>query len=149
VRRFTRGEGAQGLVEFALVVPVLFILVFGIIDFGNALKSYITTSSAAREAARYASIGNAATTSGFILCNSSPTNTVVQKACGTMGELNSAYASVKVECTTTCSSGNSAKVTTQYKYYYITPLRGLVSFFSGGSLPTYLTVTTSTSMRIE
>jgi Flp pilus assembly protein TadG len=149
MKRLVRQEGAQGLVEFALVVPMLFILVFGIIDFGNALKSYITTSSAAREAARYASIGNAATTSGYVLCNSSPTNTVVQKACGTMGELNSAYASVKVECASTCTSGQTAKVTTKYQYYYITPIKRLVSFFTAGALPSYLTITTSTSMRIE
>jgi Flp pilus assembly protein TadG len=147
--RSKSGEHAQGLVEFAFVLPVLLLLVFGIIDFGNALKSYITTSSAAREAARYASIGNASATSGDILCNSSPTNTVVLKACGTMGDLNAAYASVNVSCSTACTSGNTATITTQYKYYYITPIKGIVTFLSGGTLASYLSVSTTTSMRIE
>jgi hypothetical protein len=54
-----------------------------------------------------------------------------------------------VECNSSCTSGQTAKVTTKYQYYYITPIKRLVSFFSAGSLPTYLTVQTSTSMRIE
>jgi Flp pilus assembly protein TadG len=46
-----RGSG-QSLVEFALVVPLFLLLVAGMVDFGLALYSNITTINAAREGAR-------------------------------------------------------------------------------------------------
>ncbi|QSO50336.1 pilus assembly protein [Alicyclobacillus curvatus] len=51
------GEGGQSLVEFALVLPVLLLLLLGIIDFGRVLSAYYVVDHAARDAARYASIG--------------------------------------------------------------------------------------------
>src|SRR5262245_20064217 len=39
-------------VEFALVLPLLVILIFGIIDFGRMLNAKITLTEAAREGAR-------------------------------------------------------------------------------------------------
>ena len=149
-RRPRHGEHAQGLVEFALMMPFLFLLVFGIIDFGNGLKTYITVSSATREASRFASIGNQGSTSGsYVNCSSSTTNAVVLKACGTMGALNSAYSSVKVTCTPSCVSGSTAQVSAQYQYHYLTPIKNIVSFFSAGSIPDYLTVSSQNTMRIE
>jgi hypothetical protein len=44
---------AQGMVEFALILPVLLVLLFGIMEFGRLLFIYVTTTSASREAARY------------------------------------------------------------------------------------------------
>jgi Flp pilus assembly protein TadG len=44
------------LVELAFLIPILFALVFGIIDFGRALYSYHFVSNAAREATRWASV---------------------------------------------------------------------------------------------
>jgi Flp pilus assembly protein TadG len=46
----------SALVEFAFLVPLLFALVFGVIDFGRALYSYHFVSNAAREATRWASV---------------------------------------------------------------------------------------------
>jgi Flp pilus assembly protein TadG len=48
-----RPDRGQGLVEFAIVVPIMFILVVGIGDFGRVFTSGITVESAAREAADY------------------------------------------------------------------------------------------------
>ena len=46
--------------EFAILIPVLFALAFGIIDFGRALYTSHFVSEAAREATRWASVrGNA------------------------------------------------------------------------------------------
>jgi Flp pilus assembly protein TadG len=50
-----RSRGST-LVEFAFLIPILFALVFGIIDFGRALYSYHFVSNAAREATRWASV---------------------------------------------------------------------------------------------
>ena len=49
-----RGQRSQGLVEFAIIAPVLLLLTFGIIDFGRALYMYITLQQAANEGARVA-----------------------------------------------------------------------------------------------
>lgn len=50
-------EKGQSLVEFALVLPVLLLILFGIVDFGRILHVYLTLDHAGREAARVASIG--------------------------------------------------------------------------------------------
>jgi hypothetical protein len=55
----TRG---QALVEFALVAPFFFILLFSIVEFGRAIYYIQILNSAAREGARYAIVhGNEAT----------------------------------------------------------------------------------------
>src|SRR5215469_8933308 len=53
-RRFLRARGDRGAaaVEFALLLPVLLFILFGIIDFGRALNAQITITQAAREGAR-------------------------------------------------------------------------------------------------
>ena len=43
---------AQSLVEFALIVPVLFILTMGIMEFGWLFRNYMTVHYSTREAAR-------------------------------------------------------------------------------------------------
>jgi hypothetical protein len=49
-----RGQRSQALIEFALVSPVLLLLLFGIVDIGRAVFYYDTVSHAAREGARIA-----------------------------------------------------------------------------------------------
>jgi Flp pilus assembly protein TadG len=52
-RRRPRPDG-QALVEFALVAPIFFLLLFGIIESGRFILYYETLSNATREGARYA-----------------------------------------------------------------------------------------------
>lgn len=49
-----RGERSQALIEFALVSPVLLLLLFGIVDIGRAVFYFDTINHAAREGARVA-----------------------------------------------------------------------------------------------
>lgn len=49
----TRG---QAMVEFALVVPIFFLLVFGLIDLGRAVYVNNAMSQAAREGGRWGSV---------------------------------------------------------------------------------------------
>lgn len=50
-----RNEKAQGLVEFALILPIILLLIVGIVEFGRFLFFYSSVTSASREAARYGS----------------------------------------------------------------------------------------------
>jgi len=47
-------EGGQSLVEFALVLPILLILLLGVLDFGRAVAAYNAVSNGARSGARVA-----------------------------------------------------------------------------------------------
>lgn len=58
--RRRRDDGASA-VEFALVVPVLLALVFGIIDFGIFFADSVSARSGVREAARQAVVGQCPT----------------------------------------------------------------------------------------
>jgi Flp pilus assembly protein TadG len=46
-------RGGQAMVEFALLVPVFFIVLIGIMDFGRAGFYYVAASGLSRSAARY------------------------------------------------------------------------------------------------
>jgi hypothetical protein len=53
-RRRSPGQESQALIEFALISPLLLLLIFGIIDIGRAVFYYDTLDHAAREGARVA-----------------------------------------------------------------------------------------------
>jgi Flp pilus assembly protein TadG len=60
---FTAGRRRRGstLLEFAMVVPVLLLLLLGIIEFGWFFKNQLTVANATREGARTASLGKTQT----------------------------------------------------------------------------------------
>jgi Flp pilus assembly protein TadG len=132
-------ERGQGLVEFALVAPVFFLLLFAMVDFGLGLKGWITVTQSAREAARLASV-TCATSSANV-------DAVKQRAVdASAGLLSTGDVSV-----TNCpgSSGESVVVAVTYDYDLVTPLSGLLDLVSGGSVPGTITVTSSADMRLE
>jgi len=47
-----KNEKGQSLVEFAILLPVLLLLLMGILEFGLMLNSYLTINNSAREGAR-------------------------------------------------------------------------------------------------
>lgn len=55
--RGTTSEEGAAAVEFAIVLPLLVLLLFGIFEFGQAYNAYITVTHAAREGARLAAVG--------------------------------------------------------------------------------------------
>jgi Flp pilus assembly pilin Flp len=56
LRTLVRDQEGAAVVEFALVVPILFLIVFGIIDFGRAFYTVNNIISAVREGSRYGAI---------------------------------------------------------------------------------------------
>ena len=76
--RFVVEEKGATIVEFALVAPVLILLLLVCLDFARALNAYVTITSASREGARYAALhpgadGNAI--SAAVFSRSAPLNT--------------------------------------------------------------------------
>jgi Flp pilus assembly protein TadG len=53
-RRFLRSQRSQSLTEFALVAPVLLMMIFGIVDLGRVVYFIATLNQAANEGARVA-----------------------------------------------------------------------------------------------
>jgi hypothetical protein len=49
----SHNANGQTLVEFAIVIPILLLLVFGLIEFGRLMFSYAAVTTASREATRY------------------------------------------------------------------------------------------------
>ncbi len=67
-----RGEGGASLVEFALVLPIFAIFLFGLIDFGLVFGSYVTLRNGVATAAREGTVNDANTSSG---CSATSANT--------------------------------------------------------------------------
>jgi Flp pilus assembly protein TadG len=77
--RRQRGEQAASLVEFALVVPLVALLLFGVIEFGVIWSNQIAVRQGVREAARTAVVANWGSTSSCSLHGSTGASTDIQK----------------------------------------------------------------------
>ena len=152
-RRNRTRERGQSLVEFALIVPIFIILVFGIIDFGMGLRAYITVTQATREGARYAAVGNPAgtfTAGGSGQCNGTTNTSAVGKVCSTLNGMNlTNVQDVDVTYPSGNTPGNPVRVHAEYEYHYITPVKAVVNFFSAGAMDETITVSSTTDMRLE
>ena len=51
-------QSGVALVEFALVLPILLLILVGVVDFGKAINYWIDETHLASEAARYAAVSN-------------------------------------------------------------------------------------------
>ncbi|GAA1735467.1 hypothetical protein GCM10009681_02340 [Luedemannella helvata] len=112
-RRRDRGAAA---VEFALVLPVLLILVFGIIDFGRMLNAKITLTQAAREGARAAAVSTQA--NGVKWTRDAARNS--------LGTLNPTVLSCADD-----PSRTAASVTVSYTFRFATPIGAMIG--AGGT----------------
>ncbi len=50
------GRSGQGLVEFAIVIPVFLVILMGVVDLGRGIYMYNGVAEAAREIARVTSV---------------------------------------------------------------------------------------------
>jgi Flp pilus assembly pilin Flp len=55
-RRRLRDEKGQTMVEFALALPILLLIMFGVIQFGIVYNDYVTLTDATRAGARKAAV---------------------------------------------------------------------------------------------
>lgn len=132
-----RGERGAAAVEFALVLPIFLMLLFGIIDFGYAINRGSMVNNAARDAVREASLGQ----------DASQVRAVAEEGVGHFPGIN-----IAVSCSlpddspcgnfdTDAVSNGIARVTITYEHQMLTPV-GI--FFPGG-----LDLTRQAEMRIE
>ena len=49
-------ENGEAIVEFALLAPVIILLLFAMVDFGRIFDAWLVATNAAREGARYATV---------------------------------------------------------------------------------------------
>ena len=122
MQRRNRSSG-QELVEFALILPILALLVFGIFDLGRVVYYYSAMQNAAREGTRY---GIVALDSGEV------TNRVNNRLIG-----------VNPDSVNVVIDDDNVSVTITYNFQPITPFIG--SFFSGGEI----SITSSSIMERE
>jgi Flp pilus assembly protein TadG len=60
-RLLRRGQRGDAIVEFALVAPILLLIMFGILEVGRVVDAWIVVQNAAREGARTGALAPAAT----------------------------------------------------------------------------------------
>ena len=106
-----RGDRGAAAVEFALVMPLLLLLVFGIIDFGRAYNMQIMLTQAAREGVRVAALGGTAGDATTRTLNAAAPVTGI-----TVGV---------TACPTTVTPTSDAEVFAMRTYNYITPIQPL------------------------
>lgn len=158
-RRDGRG---QGLVEFALVFPLIVLIIFGIFDLGRAVYAYNTLANAARQGARVAAVNQAVNTTApnSTLCQenmpvenaSNPDWSI--KACAAQSavslgvqtsDVKVTYSSPATSPTLTCTApsalslGCIATVTVAYTWTPMTPvisnIMGSISMSSTSQMP--------------
>ncbi|WP_051366588.1 TadE family protein [Hamadaea tsunoensis] len=124
-----RGASA---VEFALVAPVMLLLVFGIIDFGRLFNAQITLTEAAREGARAAAV-----TPGDTGRRSSAAHRRVNEVAGGTGIIT--VDGTSTFCSRTPGPDEDAYVATSQNFTWITPIGDLAGMFGshgfGGTMP--------------
>ena len=104
-RRRGCGDRGAAAVEFALVTPVLFLLLFGIIDYGLWFADSISARQAIRNSARQGSIGQ------FGACPGSVSNPLQNLACTVNSSMDQIGSSTVVRVTvaqTPTSAGGEA-----------------------------------------
>jgi Flp pilus assembly protein TadG len=129
-----RPEDQRGatLVEFAFILPVFVLFVFGVIDFGWAFAQNLDVKQTAREGARLAVV-DGGTTPGM----DCPTLKSAIKS--RINDLNPAVATVSLT-RTGASIGDTATITVSYP---LTSLSGVSNKFLSG------TMTSTVKMRME
>jgi Flp pilus assembly protein TadG len=135
VRRHGRDQRGAVVIEFALIVPLLLLIVFGVLDFGYMLNRTTIVSNASRDGVRTASLDGTfaeicttvkseLSSSGIAVpsvCNGPTTDpTVIKIDCKKLD--NTACGATATTFDTLAVPGATAIVTVTYTYTWITPL---------------------------
>lgn len=148
-------QSGQALSEFALVVPVFFLIVFAVIQFGILLGGQIGMTNGTREAARYASTIPNATAAQV---KSELTSRALPKAIPGYRPANlNAGATSVLFCSYANPNNTSAypsfsrkvRITSVYRHALFVPFVGLIVDAIDGTSDGALTATVTEEMRVE
>jgi hypothetical protein len=125
--RRARGERGASLVEFALIIPIVLGLVFGIVEFGMAFNNYISIRQGIREGARQAVVANFGTNSSCTTTGGSPSTETKELMCLTkdragLGSTKDADLRVSVSFPNGYTVGNSVIICSEYPANSVTKL---------------------------
>jgi Flp pilus assembly protein TadG len=95
------------MVEFAMVLPLFVVLLFGIIQFGIAFNNYVTLTDAARAGARKAAVSR---NSG------DPSGDCKQAVLAAADNLDKSVLDPRVTCNSSWGAGTDVEVTASYPY---------------------------------
>lgn len=147
------GQAQRGLaaVEFAIVAPVLLLLMLGVAEFGRALFQYNTLAKAVRDAARYYSVNAfvGSTTTEDATAKIRAANLVQYGNRDGAGDLLlPGGAPVVTASTATDGTGTYVTVSASYTFTFLPgdPLAGLFGWF-GSTLANPLVLTSTVTMR--
>jgi hypothetical protein len=142
--RRKRGERGAALIEFAIIVPVLFSILFGIIDWGNVYSNYLSVRGGTRDAARQASVGTFGGNSSCSLTNAGGNTQTQQIMCLAKSRIGISDSNLRTDVIVDSAGytvGNSIVVCAEYP---ATSLSGFMQPFLNGHF-----VTAKVQMRIE
>lgn len=133
------------MVEFALIVPIVLVLLLITVDFGRVFASYVQISNAAREGAAYGA-GNPTQNAEIAAQAGSEANSQSQTGTGALivTEACANPAGQSIACALAAGgsgTGNTITVTTSERFTFLTPLIG--NLFGGG-----LTLSSSTTAAV-
>jgi Flp pilus assembly protein TadG len=134
IKRNARRDRGAAAVEFALLLPLLMLLICGIVDFGRALNAQITLTQAAREGARLEALGQP---------------NVVSRTQAAATGLSPVAVTVGTACPTNAGPGVNAVVNTSYSYSFITPISAIAGLFGHSSIGSSVTLTAQGVMPCE
>jgi Flp pilus assembly protein TadG len=127
-------ERGAAAVEFALLLPLLLLLVFGIIDFGRALNAQVTLTQAAREGARLAALNQ---------------SNVASRTQAAATGLSPVSVTVTSSCPTGAGVGTDAVVQVSYSFSFITPVGAVAGLFGGSGFGSPITLSAQGEMPCE
>jgi Flp pilus assembly protein TadG len=122
-------EGGQSIVEFALILPFLVFLLFGIVQFGQAWHGYISITDAARVGAREGAVHR---------------STACASATAKINSLGVVPPGGTVSCTAGSTVGSDIVVTIDYSYDI-----GLPGFFGAPAIQQTLNMQSIAKERLE
>lgn len=139
VRRPRRSDRGAVIVEFALVAPLLLMIVFGIVDFGWMIERSNVINNVTRDAARVASLDGSYAQIQTTLTDELDdigitypgTGVTVAITCTNASGSNCTGSSASY--TANAASGSAVKIQVSYTHHWITPVGALCSMIGGST----------------
>ncbi len=129
LRKLLKSRSGQSLVEMAIILPVLLMLIFGMVEFGRILSSYLIMENLSRDAARYGVVGHT---------DAEITNLISAENPG----LDSAILTIGINPTGTRTRGTALTITLGYSVEIVSPI-------ISDLLPNPFPLETSCTMMVE